>query len=160
MLGPYTREKIENWVSEFCESDAIRQFPQTAREAAQPVLTLFLTAACEARGIEPGDVEEGDLRKSLIENVSRLQLPEGAKDHVPGLCRAFLEDLERQGRLGGGGSMGNFVGALGKAYLEAVSAAGGKPKPIQLPASKIGRNDPCPCGSGKKYKKCCKGLKA
>jgi uncharacterized protein len=23
------------------------------------------------------------------------------------------------------------------------------------PASKIGRNDPCPCGSGKKYKKCC-----
>jgi len=23
---------------------------------------------------------------------------------------------------------------------------------------KIGRNDPCPCGSGKKFKKCC-GLK-
>lgn len=23
------------------------------------------------------------------------------------------------------------------------------------PAHKIGRNDPCPCGSGKKYKKCC-----
>ena len=22
-------------------------------------------------------------------------------------------------------------------------------------ASKVGRNDPCPCGSGKKYKKCC-----
>lgn len=22
---------------------------------------------------------------------------------------------------------------------------------------KIGRNDPCPCGSGKKYKKCCMG---
>jgi uncharacterized protein YecA (UPF0149 family) len=21
--------------------------------------------------------------------------------------------------------------------------------------SKIGRNDPCPCGSGKKYKRCC-----
>jgi len=21
--------------------------------------------------------------------------------------------------------------------------------------TKIGRNDPCPCGSGKKYKKCC-----
>jgi preprotein translocase subunit SecA len=20
---------------------------------------------------------------------------------------------------------------------------------------KVGRNDPCPCGSGKKYKKCC-----
>jgi len=22
-------------------------------------------------------------------------------------------------------------------------------------AQKVGRNDPCPCGSGKKYKKCC-----
>ncbi len=28
-----------------------------------------------------------------------------------------------------------------------------KPKPISV--AKIGRNDPCPCGSGKKYKKCC-----
>jgi preprotein translocase subunit SecA len=27
-------------------------------------------------------------------------------------------------------------------------------KPIQV-EKKIGRNDPCPCGSGKKYKKCC-----
>lgn len=25
---------------------------------------------------------------------------------------------------------------------------------------KIGRNDPCPCGSGKKYKRCCQGLAA
>jgi uncharacterized protein len=26
------------------------------------------------------------------------------------------------------------------------------------PPSKIGRNEPCPCGSGKKYKRCCGGL--
>ena len=26
---------------------------------------------------------------------------------------------------------------------------------FQIKKSKIGRNDPCPCGSGKKYKKCC-----
>lgn len=23
------------------------------------------------------------------------------------------------------------------------------------PASKVGRNDPCPCGSGEKFKRCC-----
>ena len=28
-------------------------------------------------------------------------------------------------------------------------------KPIVREDPKIGRNDPCPCGSGKKYKKCC-----
>jgi uncharacterized protein len=27
----------------------------------------------------------------------------------------------------------------------------------QRTASKVGRNDPCPCGSGKKYKRCCGG---
>ena len=26
--------------------------------------------------------------------------------------------------------------------------------PVQRDAPKVGRNDPCPCGSGKKYKKC------
>jgi SWIM/SEC-C metal-binding protein len=28
------------------------------------------------------------------------------------------------------------------------------PKPIET-QNKVGRNEPCPCGSGKKYKKCC-----
>ena len=28
-------------------------------------------------------------------------------------------------------------------------------KPIIRDYKKIGRNDPCPCGSGKKYKNCC-----
>ena len=27
--------------------------------------------------------------------------------------------------------------------------------PHLIKSEKIGRNDPCPCGSGKKYKKCC-----
>jgi SEC-C motif-containing protein len=27
--------------------------------------------------------------------------------------------------------------------------------PVRNAAPKVGRNDPCPCGSGKKYKKCC-----
>jgi hypothetical protein len=29
------------------------------------------------------------------------------------------------------------------------------PIPIVERSPKVGRNDPCPCGSGKKYKKCC-----
>ncbi|MEG1849984.1 MAG: SEC-C metal-binding domain-containing protein [Oscillospiraceae bacterium] len=28
------------------------------------------------------------------------------------------------------------------------------PQPVKK-TDKVGRNDPCPCGSGKKYKKCC-----
>lgn len=29
------------------------------------------------------------------------------------------------------------------------------PPPVRREAPKVGRNDPCTCGSGKKYKKCC-----
>ena len=34
------------------------------------------------------------------------------------------------------------------------AAAGGEHKPFVRGGAKVGRNDPCPCGSGKKYKQC------
>ena len=38
----------------------------------------------------------------------------------------------------------------------AANAAAEKAKPkVKSAKEKVGRNDPCPCGSGKKYKKCC-----
>ncbi len=33
--------------------------------------------------------------------------------------------------------------------------AAARPEPRTADGQKVGRNDPCPCGSGKKYKKCC-----
>jgi preprotein translocase subunit SecA len=39
-----------------------------------------------------------------------------------------------------------------------AAGAEGKSDNAQISAKKkdeVGRNDPCPCGSGKKYKKCC-----
>jgi preprotein translocase subunit SecA len=40
-------------------------------------------------------------------------------------------------------------------YDEALAAPAEEPpqQPVRL-APKVGRNDPCPCGSGKKYKHC------
>jgi preprotein translocase subunit SecA len=35
-----------------------------------------------------------------------------------------------------------------------AAAAARKPQPMVRPTNKVGRNDPCPCGSGKKYKHC------
>jgi preprotein translocase subunit SecA len=43
------------------------------------------------------------------------------------------------------------------ALNELREAAAAQPTPVRKPAAaapRIGRNDPCPCGSGKKYKKC------
>jgi hypothetical protein len=40
---------------------------------------------------------------------------------------------------------------------EHLQAKTNNPETVMRSHEKIGRNDPCPCGSGKKYKKCCAG---
>src|SRR5262249_16349800 len=49
-------------------------------------------------------------------------------------------------------------------FIPRIISARRNPPPTPKPAartappprrSKVGRNDPCPCGSGKKYKRCC-----
>jgi preprotein translocase subunit SecA len=74
----------------------------------------------------------------------------------------------RQLAYSGGGDTGlaqNFAGAAAAARrsgvadssAEAYEAAQAATKTVVAPrsVSKVGRNDPCPCGSGRKYKKCC-----
>ena len=46
-------------------------------------------------------------------------------------------------------------GDAGTSPPAAAMPPGAKQVPIEREAPKVGRNDPCPCGSGKKYKKCC-----
>ncbi len=42
-----------------------------------------------------------------------------------------------------------------KAPAPSPMAEAAKRKEAVAVGHKVGRNDPCPCGSGKKYKKCC-----
>jgi hypothetical protein len=153
-MQPYDRERIENWVGDFCTSDAIRLFPAPARDHAAGLLVKFLVTACGVRNVEPGDVEEDDLKAALLGSVAKLNLPDTVKEKVPAICGAFLGYLESEGRLSGGKLLGAYVRALGGAFKDAAS---GKAKPIVRPGSRLNRNEPCPCGSGKKYKKCCMG---
>ena len=56
---------------------------------------------------------------------------------------------------------------IGDVFAEMMAQGGGAPQPGSVPppgfapapvrraSAAVGRNDPCPCGSGKKYKKCC-----
>jgi hypothetical protein len=49
----------------------------------------------------------------------------------------------------------NSLLAKRHALLQRLYRRASRGKTIRLQAPKLGRNDPCPCGSGKKYKKCC-----
>ena len=50
-------------------------------------------------------------------------------------------------------SMKDYLGNLSPKELEHL--INGVQEPYINPFARIGKNDPCPCGSGKKYKKCC-----
>jgi preprotein translocase subunit SecA len=63
---------------------------------------------------------------------------EEAPQRLPDFARALEKKQERQQK--------DLQYQTGAAQAEA-------PKPVRAGA-KVGRNDPCPCGSGKKYKKC------
>ncbi|MCB1101131.1 MAG: SEC-C domain-containing protein [Kiritimatiellae bacterium] len=44
--------------------------------------------------------------------------------------------------------------SVNDAAMQAALQSRAKPQPVTRDMPKVGRNDPCPCGSGKKYKKC------
>ena len=59
---------------------------------------------------------------------------------------------------GGSGGFDRFSGPPGQTQPSTDTDAPEIPKiavPVVRESPKVGRNDPCPCGSGKKFKKCC-----
>jgi len=74
----------------------------------------------------------------------------------------FLRNVPQQtlhqasSAFGGPAAAGNAAAPQQKAsdVVSEAAAAVEKAKPVRT-GPKVGRNDPCPCGSGKKYKQCC-----
>ncbi|MCP5522512.1 MAG: SEC-C domain-containing protein [Verrucomicrobiales bacterium] len=56
--------------------------------------------------------------------------------------------------LGGGGATAAPDGTAASDMVSEATEAVTKARPVRT-GPKVGRNDPCPCGSGKKYKQCC-----
>ncbi|MEH7126953.1 SEC-C metal-binding domain-containing protein [Neobacillus drentensis] len=110
------------------------------------------------------ELEDQDLLiEALCHQLSKEALPE-ISDHMKKEYTSSLVDIEQV--------VYSYYSILGVQHPELMdwklaalereiefrnaSKQGGSPQngPI-LKENKVGRNDPCPCGSGKKYKKCC-----
>ncbi|MDI6641876.1 MAG: preprotein translocase subunit SecA [Elusimicrobiota bacterium] len=97
------------------------------------------------------------IRESTVEYVFRVQPVTATIRRAPVIPPPTAEVISERGRIRATlvtpGGTGENVLAISDAT---TSRREGQPR--QMPAklsAKIGRNDPCPCGSGKKYKKCC-----
>ena len=95
--------------------------------------------------------DDEDLRADALFAYALAVPGETTRGRVRALFRKIEEDA---------GTLSEEETALVRMALDErltlAGAAAPEPDPAPKPAAhKVGRNDPCPCGSGKKYKKCC-----
>jgi preprotein translocase subunit SecA len=77
----------------------------------------------------------------VVERLFKVQIVRDAPMELPAVT-AWADTTESRGESAEG-------------RRAAASKTSHVPSPRAADGSKIGRNDPCPCGSGKKYKRCC-----
>ena len=92
---------------------------------------------------------EGYVGIDLLETADiRYDLREG----IP-LDDNSVEEVRVQGAEASHHERSRFRRAEGRwVYLDGEMV---KPKPVVREEPKVGRNAPCPCGSGRKFKRCC-----
>jgi preprotein translocase subunit SecA len=88
-----------------------------------------------------------DIRTEIATTVLKVRLSPEAEEEVSSVWQAseFIHE-------DAGGEYARTREQMEEASSRPMGDA--KPKPIRA-EKKVGRNAPCPCGSGKKYKKCC-----
>jgi uncharacterized protein YchJ len=144
-LDAYLKEKLSNYLSEFSSSDLASSYSAAVKSGAPFLLEELLMAVVEKVGALE-DLSEKVMGEELIALGKRYDLSSEMTENLPAFSADFFDDLETQGRFADGSGMGRFLrtfcGRLGH-------------QTAKRPGQKINRNDPCPCGSGLKYKKCC-----
>jgi hypothetical protein len=165
---------------EYIRSDlAVQIGLQLQRQESDWTIKRFLTRALLStfafEGIEAArkmllgrdlDYDDKQLRDYLVETCFFMgeRFPEYEEWLVTG--QAEMEERRRRFRELEDDPKGTLLYALetltGKKTLDAARAKPPAPPPTPLTVprkpevkGKIGRNDPCPCGSGKKFKNCC-----
>jgi preprotein translocase subunit SecA len=100
------------------------------------------------------------ISRNVGQKIFRVQI--AREEEVPELRQKQRQLVAYHPGDGGGSGTGHaaaqsgVVAAAGGAQGQAAAGdgGGGKQQTVRRAEPKVGRNDPCPCGSGKKYKKC------
>ena len=134
-----------SFIDTFLDSDAGLPFA-LIRKDAQNILAAFLEAAAR----EPGALDPASVEAALQSVIPRMKKQRLA-DASP-LFAAFIGFAGEQAGLSDAGPLA----AETRLRAEALANEDEKKRqPLKAAGTGVGRNDPCTCGSGKKYKKCC-----
>ena len=97
------------------------------------------------------DELQSSVRTDVVNAIYHLQMRQQAPPPPPPTEGAF-EHSDRSGGTNGSNGASGANGAARRPRRPAANA--GAAVGARVAAPKVGRNDPCPCGSGKKYKRC------
>jgi len=131
------------------------------------VVQRFLTCAYQDLGKAPRHMDGDDLALVLRELLPRRF---AARDPLgpaaPAILEAYFEFLVGDQVVSHPFEIRQALATHGEALAAAIAGGAahadgrlaGRGKTFAHGAERTGRNDPCPCGSGRKFKKCCMGL--
>jgi hypothetical protein len=150
---------IESLIDEFLGSQQFLFLPSDIKEYAAGLLAAF-ASGCAERGVkQPGELTIAKFEDVLMNHLARLDLPLAVRRGAPGLLRDFFDYLAGSGRFPPASAWVAWVDTLDDRYQAKFRDDGSlKGETFTKKYTDVNRNDPCPCGSGKKFKKCCLGL--
>ncbi|MFW6145468.1 MAG: preprotein translocase subunit SecA, partial [bacterium] len=125
----------EAWKEHLREMDDLKQSVQTATYEQKDPLLIYKFEAFE-------------LFKSMLEKINKDITATLIKGHIPVQDAEEIQEAQRRRKL----DMSKYEAKR----PETVTSGGEQPQkaePVKV-GKKVGRNEPCPCGSGKKYKNC------
>lgn len=131
----------EAWKEHLREMDELKQSVQNATYEQKDPLLIY-------------KFESYELFKTMISKVNKDVVSTLMKGHIPTQDPEQVKEAQRRRQV----DMSKY--RTSKSDFSQYSSTGGggqdknqKVEPVRV-EKKVGRNDPCPCGSGKKYKQC------
>jgi hypothetical protein len=152
-------DQAESFISDYAASEHFMFLKSEAKDGAESLLLAFFRQAKD-RGIPALDaLRPKDVEEIMFQSMPRLDIPAAQKRALPDLLEGFFGYLKDSGRFPPAGAWRMCVEAVKKRFQDNIREDGSvKGTPFKKNYTDVGRNDPCPCGSGQKFKKCCMPL--
>jgi len=144
-------QNIKDCIADYCSSEHFLFLESGIKEHAEAILNYWADHI-------PGEASASAIDETLSQ-MARLNMPVSVRQAIPHLLKEFYAYISSTGRIPQADQWVNFISQTEKHYLESFRNNGSvKGETFKKNYTDVGRNDPCPCGSGKKFKKCCMSL--
>lgn len=149
-------------VAAFLDSREARALSHVRSADLRRIADAFVELCYSQLGKAPRLIDADDARELLTQLIpARLARKDPLARHVPAVLAAFFDHLEASHLVSQAFEIRRALAAHSDAFLAAVASGRfteqltpARQDPFVHGATKLGRNDPCSCGSGKKFKKC------